>query len=279
MSAETNDDGLDCEVVTTREGARAVRDRLTGELMHPVVGPIEEAERLYVAPSRLRERLGAPDDRPLVLLDVGLGAGSNALAAWKASAERRAGEGRRLSIVSFDRSLGALALAASDEHAGAFGFHGEALVAARALLAHGVHESEHASWRMVLGELPAALAGEDPSADVVFWDPFSPRANPSLWTSGAFAELRRVSRSGATVHTYSGATATRSAMLLAGFAVGFGPVTGDNKRATVGAVDASALDEPLDRRWLERLARSSAGFPPDAPGDAMERVRKMPQFA
>ncbi len=52
--------------------------------MHPVVGPLVEAERLYVGPSRLRERLvdGAKD--PLVLLDVGLGAGSNAIAAWRA---------------------------------------------------------------------------------------------------------------------------------------------------------------------------------------------------
>ena len=61
----------DCEVVTTRGGARAMRDITTGELMHPIVGPIIEAEQLYVKPSRLKDRLGAGGP-PLVLLDVGL---------------------------------------------------------------------------------------------------------------------------------------------------------------------------------------------------------------
>ncbi len=276
------DDALDCEVVTTRAGARAVRDRLTGELMHPVVGPLVEAERLYAIPARLRERLAEQDDRPLVVLDVGLGAGSNALAAWKLSAQRALGGGRPLELISFDRSLGALALATADEHAAGFGFEGASLSAARALLASGEHRCAHARWRFVRGALPESLdALADASADVVFWDPFSPRANPSLWTARAFSALRRVCRAGATVHTYSGATATRSAMLLGGFAVGVGVSTGENKHATVGALDVrdlAAVAAPLDARWLERLARSSAPFPSDAPADALERARAAAQF-
>lgn len=289
----TLEGALDCEVVTTRSGARAVRDRLTGELMHPVVGPAVEAERLYVSPSRLRDRLAAHDARPLLLLDVGLGAGSNALAAWKVSAA--ATRGRLLELISFDRSLGALELALADEHAADFGFEGAGREAARALVRDREHACEHARWRCVLGPLPDTLdAIAEASADVVFWDPFSPRANPSLWTTRAFSALRRVCRRGATVHTYSGATATRSAMLLAGFAVGFGPsipsipsspsspstpsIAGDDRQATVGAVDVRDLDAPLDRRWLERLGRSSAAFPADAPADALELVRAAPQF-
>ena len=72
----------DFEIVVTRGGARAVRDRATGEVMHPVIGPRAEAESLYVAASRLRERLHDSDSSALVLLDVGLGGGSNAIAAW-----------------------------------------------------------------------------------------------------------------------------------------------------------------------------------------------------
>jgi len=264
---------LDCEVVVTRMGMSAIRDRATGELMHPVVGPAIEAERLYVVPSRLSARLKESHSEPLVLLDVGLGAGSNALAAWRMS---EAMDGRRLEIVSFDRSLSALELAAGAEHAAAFGFEGDAGVAARALLDKGRHESARTTWRVIVGELPSVLS--DVTADVVFWDPFSPRANPSLWTAGAFAALRRVCRENTTVHTYSGATAVRSAMLLAGFAVGIGPATGDNKFGTAAAVTLSALDQPLDRRWLERLGRSSAPFPGDAPADALKRIGLLPQF-
>jgi queuine tRNA-ribosyltransferase len=267
-----------CEVVTTRSGARAMRDLTTGELMHPIVGPLVEAERLYVAPSRLAERLTKGGPGPLVLLDVGLGAGSNATAAWKAS-ERLPAPDRRLEIVSFDRTVSAMELALAEEHAASFGFEGEALPAARGLLATGAHESARTSWRLVLGELPETLASEpEGSADVVFWDPFSPRANPSLWTVAAFAAIRRLCRAGATLHTYSAATATRSALLLAGFLVGAGSATSENKQTTMAAVHASDVERPLDRRWLDRLLRSSAPLPADAPPGALARIASLPQF-
>ena len=116
---------LDCEVVLTSSGALAMRDRLSGEVMHPVVGPRLEAERLYLGPSRLAARLNEPGPAPLLLLDVGLGAGSNAIAAWALS-EQRSLAARTLSIVSFDRSTHALELAAAPEHRAAFGLEGGA---------------------------------------------------------------------------------------------------------------------------------------------------------
>jgi queuine tRNA-ribosyltransferase len=281
MTAREGDRPSGCEVVTTRSGARAMRDRATGELMHPIIGPIVEVDRLYVAPSRLRARLaasgGAPS--PLVLLDVGLGAGSNAIAAWKLS-ERMEPAARRLEIVSFERSLTALELALTDANAEAFGFDGDALAAGRTFLSTGRHETARTSWRLVLGELPATLMAEpEASADIVYWDPFSPRANPELWTVAPFAAARRLCRAGATLHTYSAATAIRSALLLAGFAVGTGEATNESKQTTKATVTASDLEQPLDRRWLERLGRSSAPFPSDAPADALARISALPQFA
>lgn len=270
---------LGCEVVTTRSGARAMRDRATGELMHPVVGPLVEAQRLYVVPSRLAERLGEHGAEPLLLLDVGLGAGSNAALAWQVS-EALPETARRLELVSFERDLGALELALRPEHAASFGLEGSASAAARGLLAEGRHESARSVWRLCLGELPARLDAVAPgSADIVFWDPFSPRANPELWTLAAFAALRPLCRRGATLHTYSAATATRSALLLAGFAVGIGAATGANEQTTQAALEADALAQPLDRRFLERLQRSSAPFPADAPADALERLAALPQLA
>jgi queuine tRNA-ribosyltransferase len=272
---------LGCEVVTTRSGARAVRDLATGELMHPIVGPRVEAEELYVAPSRLEARLargGPPGQGALVLLDVGLGAGSNAIAAWR-GAERTTSATRRLEVVSFDRTASALELALREEHAASFGYEGDALRAAQAVAMTGAHESARTSWRLVIGELPGALErmGEG-SADIVFWDPFSPRANPSLWTVAAFATVRRLCRPGATLHTYGAATSARAALLLAGFAVGAGVATREDKQTTIAAVSAADLVRPLDRRWLERLGRSSAPLPSDAPPDALARIAALPQF-
>jgi queuine tRNA-ribosyltransferase len=266
------------EVVETRTGARAMLDRRTGEVMHPLSGPIEEAQGLYLRPSRLDERLRTVSPGPLVLLDVGLGAGSNAAAAWTLS-EARAASSPKLHIVSFDRTVAALELALSPEHRSAFGLAGTTLAACSALLREGRAEGTGTVWRASLGELPSTLRGEPPaSADIVYWDPFSPRANPDLWSVAAFAALRRLCRDGATVHTYSGATATRTSLLLGGFAVGLGDVLSPGRQATVAATRIDDLAKPLDRRWLDRLSRSSAPYSPDAPPDAFERIARLPQF-
>src|SRR5207247_1149270 len=120
-----------------------------------------------------------------------------------------------------DRSTAALELALSPEHAASFGFAQAAGTAARALHAHAHYATARTDWKLQLAELPFTLSRQPAGvADIVFWDPFSPRANPELWTVAAFSALRRVCRDGATVHTYSGATSIRSALLLAGFAVG-----------------------------------------------------------
>jgi queuine tRNA-ribosyltransferase len=272
--------GKGWEVVTTRGGARAILDRETMEVMHPIVGPLVEAERLYVIPSRLAERLAAGGADPLVVLDVGLGAGSNAIAAWKVRARMDAG--RPLAIVSLDRTTEAMRLAMAPENASAFGFEGEAARAASALLAAGRHERGGASWRLVLGHLPSTLSAQpESSVDIVYWDPFSPRSNPSLWTATAFTALRARCRDGATVHTYSGATSVRAALLLAGFAVGTGETgeTSGGKSTTIAATRAGDLARPLDRRWLERVRRSSAPLPPDAPAGALDRIAASAQFA
>jgi queuine tRNA-ribosyltransferase len=243
--------------------------------MHPLAGPIQEACSLYLVPSRLEARLGGGPE-PLVLLDVGLGAGSNAAIAWACSEARPAG--RRLHIVSFDRTLAAVELAMAHD-AAAFGLAGTALAACADLLAKGHATGARTTWRASLGELPSTLRAEaTASADIVYWDPFSPRANPALWNVAAFTALRRVCRDGATVHTYSGATGVRTALLLAGFAVGFGDVLQAGRQATIAATSVDDLDAPLDRRWLDRVSRSSAPFASDAPPDAFERIARLSQF-
>jgi queuine tRNA-ribosyltransferase len=262
-------------VVRTALGAPAVRDAEAGEVMHPVVGAAVESERLYVAQSRLRQRL-AEGGPPLVVFDVGLGAGSNALAALRAA---RAPEARRaLRVVSFEREFAAAALAASGPGAAALQLSPEDAAALSALLRDGGHEAGATRWTLVRGDVLETLPRCGLRADVVFWDPFSPRVNPALWTLAAFRAAFERCGPGAALYTYSTATAVRAALLLAGFYVGVGDPSGPKEQTTAAAVDPALLVRPLDARWLERLARSSAPFPDDSPPDALERVRAHPQF-
>lgn len=267
-------------IAITRSGAWAMRDAAAGELMHPVVGPLREAEDLYAGQARLRERLLAPGEGPLVLFDVGLGAASNALAARRIS-EELPRDARRLVLVSFEQEMGALRLALQPGHAARFGLQGEPGEAARALLDRGAHRTERTDWRLVPGDALAALATGmgGLSCEVVFWDPYSPKVNPSLWTVAAFAALRRCCAPRCAVYTYSASTTTRAALLLAGFAAGIGDTSGAQKETTCAAVERGDLRRPLGSRWLARLLRSSAPLPADAPPDALARIAALPQFS
>lgn len=285
---------MSCEVIITPTGATAMRDRASGEIMHPGTGNAVEPLELYVLPSRLQARLeAASTDGALVLFDVGLGAASNAIAAWRVSEALKAtatatAAARRLEIVSFDNDLEPLRLALDPQHAESFGFTAGSAehAAAKALLETGRHETARTTWRLAPGELLEALAAEaDASADLVYWDMYSSKTRPDLWTEHSFRALRRTCRSGATMHTYSSATSVRTALLLGGFAVGAGGRTGDRAETTIAAVDVKDLAAPLDARFLERLARSTAGFArgsidsDEGYEEALARVRGCPQFA
>ena len=234
-------DNRQFEVVDTREGARAILDKGTGEVMHPVIGPLREAEELYLELSGIKEMLETSDERPLVLYDVGLGAGSNALAAWKLSEARI--QGRPLQIISFDRTVDAMRLALEPENVADFGFESSTAHVGRQLLRDGSYTTTRTSWRLVLGELPSTLRDELPRADAVFYDPFSPNANPELWSVGAFRRLYAACNDRAVVLTYSAATAVRSSMLLAGFHVGRGHASGARSETTI-ATRKRELTEP-----------------------------------
>lgn len=268
------------EIVTTTSGAPSVLDREVGEVMHPGLGAAAEAEQLYVAQSRLAARL-AEGGAPLVLFDVGLGGAANALAAIRCARAAPAGS-RRLLVYSFERDLGALALAASVDGAARLQWSAADRSAALALLEHGAYEEPQFHWQLLAGDALGALARAPEPADVVFWDPWSPRSNGELWTARAFATLREHCALGAVLFTYSRATAVRSALLLAGFHVGAGAVVG-TKETTAAALAPALPEQPLDRRWLERLQRSSAALPSDvAAADvpaALLRIAAHPQFA
>jgi queuine tRNA-ribosyltransferase len=269
-------------VVRIRSGALAIRDIEAGEIMHPGVGPLVEAQKLYVNQARLGERLRDGGRAPLVLFDVGLGAGSNALAA-RIESERASPKTRRnLHILSFDRDTEALALAL--EHPGAFALDGMAGVAARAFVANGCHETSRTRWSLIRGDVLESLGklGKTPGgprADIVFWDPYSPAANPDLWTIAAFAALMRVAGPECTLFTYSASTAIRVALLLAGWAVGAGDGSGSKAETTAAAVRVTDLARPLDRKWARRLTRPTVPLPPDAPPDAINKALAAPQLA
>jgi tRNA U34 5-methylaminomethyl-2-thiouridine-forming methyltransferase MnmC len=258
---EANPRDGDFELITLRNGARAVRHLGHGEVMHPSVGPWQEALRLYVEQPRLAERLRQPGP-PLVIHDVGLGAATNAVAALTCARGLGAEQKRTLEVVSFEVDLAPLRLALAD--AQGFPFLQPFREAAETLMRDGVWEGEGVRWRLLLGDAVPFLDGALPVADLVYFDPFSPASNPDMWTEAVLARVRRHCREdgeGTRLLTYSAATPTRVTLLLAGFYVGAGVSTGTKGETTVASTRRESLELPLGARWLERWKRSSSRAP------------------
>jgi queuine tRNA-ribosyltransferase len=250
--------------VIVRNDTGFIRDVSSGEVMHPIDNPVEEARLLYVEQSRLIERLQMPGADPLVVWDVGLGAGANAMAAILAVEELIAAPNARpLALVSFENDLDSLKLAM--DHMRWFKHLRHA--APRTLLSHHrwTNKASTIDWSLLTGDF-AVRKFDAPPPDIIFFDPFSFKTDSALWTLAAFRELALIcSRKAAELYTYTYSTRVRAAMLAAGFYVAKGRGTGAKAETTIGlsrpAAAAPHNHELLGAEWLAKWRRSDAQIP------------------
>jgi len=270
--------------IVVRDDIGRIRDTVSGEVMHSVNDPAEEARSLYVEQSRLMQRVQLTDAEPLVIWDVGLGAAANAMAAINAVESMPAeAQRRRLQVVSFESDLDSLHLAL--RHTRWFKHLRHAapnrlLASNRWLSATGSLE-----WLLLPGDF-MQRKHDAPVPDIVFFDPFSLKTDSALWTLHAFRELAELFQHKATeMFTYTYSTSVRAALLAAGFFVARGCAAGPKGETTIALSPlATALPhgrELLGAEWLTKWQRSDAQAPLGAAdGDDTWRnaVTGHPQF-
>lgn len=295
------------QLVQLTNGSQSIHSLAYGETFHPVIGPVAEAEALYVNQLRLRERLKNHTGE-FVIWDVGLGAAANALTVLRATREFEC----PIRLVSFDNTVEPLEFAL--QNADTLGYFGgyesqvEAIVTKHAIrFTDGAREVD---WRLHLGDFPTwllvgrassravrgipASAHEDarptgdPAPHVILFDAYSPAKNPAMWTLPLFTKLFQQldPQCPCALPTYSRSTIMRVTLLLAGFFVGVGHATGKKEETTIAANTLELLDEPLDLRWLDRARRSHSAEPmvenvyriaPLTP-ESWKKLREHPQF-
>jgi tRNA U34 5-methylaminomethyl-2-thiouridine-forming methyltransferase MnmC len=251
-------------IVKLANGAHSVHSLAHRETFHPVVGPVAEAEALYVRQLRLAERVRQHPGE-LVLWDVGLGAAANVLTALRAAR----GIAGTIRVQSFDHTLEPLAFAL--QHVEALDYlrgyepHLERLLQdRRCAFQEGPQAVE---WEVHVADFPSLLtqpvAQTFPKPHVVMFDAFSPATNPAMWTLPLFTNLFRLLSPDrpCALPTYSRSTMLRVTLLVAGFFVGVGHATGEKEETTIAANSLHLIEEPLDRRWLQRARRSSSAEP------------------
>ena len=299
----------DYQLVHLNNGICSVRSLADHETFHPVVGPVAEAEALYVNQLQLRERVRKSVGE-FVIWDVGLGAAANIVTALRATREIPCD----LRVVSFDHTPEPLAFAL--KHAAALGYFDGYETCLTTLLRerHVTFQdgAQSVNWEFHLGDFPAIISrssrgneAQISKAEValepphvgcykfqpphaIFYDAFSPAKNPAMWTLPVFENLFRLLAPAlpCALTTYSRSTMVRATLLLAGFFVGAGQATGLKEETTVAANTLDLITEPLDSRWLDRAARSDSAEPLREPvylrsalsPETAERLRRHPQF-
>jgi queuine tRNA-ribosyltransferase len=274
----------DYEVQQSTAGFCSIRQISSGETMHSVSDPIDEARRLYVEQSQLEQRLAAPGDSALVIWDVGLGAATNAMVTIHeiaALAARQPERPRRpVQIVSFEIDLDPLRLAL--KHSGRFPHLHHAAPASLLATGHWQDTSGQVAWQLLQGDYLQRLS-DAPPPDLIFYDPFSYKTDGPLWTPAAFARLHQACGARpCRLFTYSTSTAVRAALLWAGYYVARGVGTGPKSETTIAATMPAADLALLDASWLTRWERSSSQYPSDWPvetrPDFAQRIRLHPQW-
>lgn len=277
------------KLVRLVSGDHSIHSLAHGETFHPVIGPVAEAEALYVNQLRLRERL-KDHNGEFVIWDVGLGAAANVLTVLRATREFPC----PIRLVSFDNTIDPLTFAL--QNADALGYFGGYETQVKAILTKhaarftdGVREVD---WCFSLGDFPTLLtqpaANTFPKPHAVLFDAYSPAKNPAMWSLPLFTKLFQHldPQRPCALPTYSRSTIMRVTLLLAGFFVGVGHATGKKEETTIAANTLELLDEPLDLRWLDRARRSHSAEPmvenvyriaPLSP-ESWEKLRVHPQF-
>jgi len=301
------------QLVRLNNGICSVRSLADAETFHPVIGPVAEAEALYVNQLKLRERLKNHSGE-FVIWDVGLGAAANALTVLRATRDIAC----QIRLVSFDHTLEPLEFAL--KHAAELGYFGgyenhlQAFLQARRVKFQDGPQS--VDWEFHHGDFPTSISSSSrgdealvsnnttksgnqsepphvgcykfPPPHAILFDAYSPARNPAMWTLPLFTNLFRLldPQRPCAMPTYSRSTILRVTLLLAGFFVGVGHATGEKEETTIAANTMDLLTEPLDLRWLERARRSHSAEPMVEPvyriaplsDESREKLSAHPQF-
>ncbi len=277
------------KLVKLASGVHSVYSVAFQETFHPVIGPVAEAEALYVRQLHLLERLQRHTG-PFVMWDVGLGAAANALTGLRAARQTPC----TIHLLSFDQTIEPLEFAL--QHVDSLGYLSGYEQHLRRLIRRG-HTSfdsgpGRVQWDLYVADFPTLLTQRAAQAfakpHVIMFDAFSPAKNPAMWTLPLFASLFRLldSKQPCSLPTYSRSTLLRVTLLLAGFFVGLGHATGEKEETTVAANTLDLIEEPLDRGWLQRARRSTSAEPLREPvyrqarlsAATWERLQEHPQF-
>jgi len=190
------------------------------EHYHSTKGAVEESFEKFVKPCKIAE---LTKKGKIVILDVCFGVGYNSAAAIEVALE--ANPDCKIEIIGLENDQKIL-----DEMKKLnppFKYYD---------VIKGDKSDPRVKIKILVADARVSIKELNEKVDAVFFDPFSPKVCPELWTKEFFQDVKNVMKPGAILTTYSCARIVRDNMKAVGFTVEDGPVLGRRGPATIASV-------------------------------------------
>ncbi len=240
-------------VVQTDDGSITFHSKQFDEHYHTLAGARTEAEKKYILPGRLQQRLQQGD---VALLDICFGLGYNSLAAC----ETAIGAPHRLAITALEMDKTVVEKAAVALENVSLLLDWPQIL--RKLLATDRWQQENLSITICWGDARYQVQQLEKTFDLLWLDAFSSTRNSELWTVDFFIRLHALCAQDAALLTYSAAVPVRAGLIEAGFAIGETEPFGRPQGGTMAVLPTNRgqLPAPISKRDQQRL-KTTRGTP------------------
>lgn len=204
------------KLVKTKDGSFTVYNEDVNEHYHTISGAMEEAFEKHV------NALGIEDG--MNILDFCFGLGYNAIAATK--------NHKNLNIIGMENDLEIIETMQKIEIPQKL----EKEYANFRLLAktRTISDDNNNEIKLILGDALQEIDNlPNNHFDRVFFDPFSPKKQPEMWSEELLNKIYSKMKIGGKLSTYSCAKIVRSNLIETGFSVKDGPIVGRRSPATI----------------------------------------------
>ncbi len=221
--------------IKTNDGSETYHSDKFDETYHSVSGAVEESWKKYVEPCKIKDL--AKTQNKINILDFCFGLGYNSAAAIEAvkEANELANNDCFINIIAIDNDANNFKLI--KELNPKLSYYNFIKELAKDRNKTKILEKDNIKIFFIEEDARVALKFLTEKFDAVFFDPFSPKKCPELWTQEVFEDIYKLMKKGAILATYSCSKWIRENMKNAGFKVSDGPIVGRKSPGTVGVKD------------------------------------------
>ena len=211
------------EKIITKDGSETFRNRDLDETYHSISGAKEESVMKFVEPCLIKEKCLNGE---IVILDFCFGLGYNSCAAIDAIIDINSDCNVKIIGIEKDVEILKKILELNPP------FKNYSIIKEAAKKRK--YESDKINIYLIVDDASKVIKKLSYKFDTVFFDPFSPKKSPLLWTEEVFKDVFKLMKKDSILATYSCARIVRDNMKNAGFIVKDGPIVGRKSPGTIG---------------------------------------------